>query len=188
MGNANDEQQHEGVLNMGKLIADESKMFFVSGLRNAHAMETQAIQLLTRQVERLENYPELEARMREHLEESKSQRARLDEILHGLDESPSALKEAALAMGGNFAALAHTTASDEILKNTLANYMFEHFEIAAYKSLIAMAEHLGHPAAAAAAAQSLSEEEKMAAWIDERIGATTLTFLQRIEAGLPADH
>jgi len=173
---------------MGKLIADEARMFYVTGLQNAHAMETQAIQLLTRQVERLENYPELEARMREHLEESKSQRARLEEVLHGLEENYSALKEAALGIGGNFAALAHVAASDEILKNTLANYMFEHFEIAAYKSLIAMSQHLGDAAGAAAAEISLREEERMAAWIDERIGSTTLTFLQRVEAGETADH
>ena len=130
---------------MGKLIADEPPMIYITGLHNAHAMETQAIQLLTRQVERLENYPELEARMRVHLEESKVQRARLEEVLNSLDEQHSALKEAVLGFGGNMAALAHTTASDEILKNTLENFMFEHFEIAAYKSLIAMSEFLGHP-------------------------------------------
>jgi len=173
---------------MGKLIADEPKMFFITGLHNAHAMETQAIQLLTRQVERLENYPELEARLRAHLEESKVQRTRLEEVLHTLDEQHSALKEAVLGLGGNIAALAHTTASDEIIKNTLANYMFEHFEIAAYKSLIAMSEFLDHPAGAAAARDSLREEEAMAAWIDERIASTTTIFLDRITAGITADH
>jgi len=173
---------------MGKLIADEPRMFYVTGLHNAHAMETQAIQLLTRQVERLENYPELEARLRAHLEESKMQRTRLEEVMHDLDEQHSALKEAVLGIGGNFAALAHTAASDEIIKNTLANYMFEHFEIAAYKSLIAMSEFLGHPAGTAAARACLAEEEAMAAWIDERIATTTTTFLERIKAGVTADH
>jgi ferritin-like metal-binding protein YciE len=173
---------------MGKLIADEPRMFYITGLHNAHAMETQAIQLLTRQIERLENYPELEAKMRSHLEESKVQRTRLEEVLHTLDEEVSALKEAILGLGGNFAALAHTTASDEIIKNTLANYMFEHFEIAAYKSLIAMSEFLEHPGGTAAARASLGEEEAMAAWIDERIAPTTITFLDRISAGVTADH
>jgi ferritin-like metal-binding protein YciE len=173
---------------MGKLIADEPRMFYVTGLHNAHAMETQAIQLLTRQVERLENYPELEARLRTHLEESKLQRVRLEEVMHDLDEQHSALKEAVLGIGGNFAALAHTAASDEIIKNTLANYMFEHFEIAAYKSLIAMSEFLGHAAGSTAARACLAEEEAMAAWIDERIAPTTTTFLERIKAGLTADH
>jgi len=173
---------------MGKLIADEPRMFYITGLHNAHAMETQAIQLLTRQVERLENYPELEARMRIHLEESKIQRTRLEEVLNSLDEQHSALKEVVLGFGGNMAALAHTTASDEILKNTLANFMFEHFEIAAYKSLIAMSEFLDHPAGVSAARASLNEEEKMAAWINEHIGPTTITFMERVKAGVTADH
>jgi len=173
---------------MGKLIADEPRMFYITGLHNAHAMETQAIQLLTRQVERLENYPELEARMRMHLEESKVQRTRLEEVLSSLDEQHSALKEAVLGFGGNMAALAHTTASDEILKNTLANFMFEHFEIAAYKSLIAMSEFLDHSAGVSAARASLHEEQEMAAWINDHIAPTTITFLERVKAGVTADH
>jgi ferritin-like metal-binding protein YciE len=173
---------------MGKLIADESRMFYITGLHNAHAMETQAINLLTRQVERLDNYPELEARMRSHLEESKVQRTRLEEILHSHEEEHSALKEAILGLGGNFAALAHTAASDEIIKNTLANYMFEHFEIAAYKSLTEMAEILGDAPAIAACQASLHEEELMAAWLDEHIAPTTRIFLERIQAGVPASH
>lgn len=173
---------------MGVLIADEPRLLYVTGLHNAHAMETQAIQLLSRQVERLEHYPEMEAKLRAHLEESKVQRTRLEEVLHTLEEKPSALKEVVLGFGGNIAALAHTAASDEIVKNTLANYMFEHFEIAAYKSLIAMSEFIGHPAGAAAARACLQEEAAMAAWIDERIGSTTTVFMERIKAGVTADH
>jgi ferritin-like metal-binding protein YciE len=173
---------------MSKLIADEPRMFYITGLHNAHAMETQAINLLTRQIERLDNYPELEERMRSHLAESKVQRLRLEEVLHSLDEEHSALKEAVLGLGGNIAALAHTAASDEIIKNTLANYMFEHFEIAAYKSLITMAEFLGHAPGVTASHASLREEELMAAWIDEHIAPTTRIFLERIQAGVPASH
>jgi ferritin-like metal-binding protein YciE len=44
---------------MGQIILDEARTFYITGLHNAHAMETQAIQLLTRQIERLENYPEI---------------------------------------------------------------------------------------------------------------------------------
>jgi ferritin-like metal-binding protein YciE len=98
------------------------------------------------------------------------------------------LKEAVLGLGGNIAALAHTAATDEIIKNTLANYMFEHFEIAAYKSLIEMADYVGHAEGVAAAKASLQEEERMAAWIDTQIAPTTLTFMQRIKAGVTADH
>jgi ferritin-like metal-binding protein YciE len=173
---------------MGQLIADEPRFVYITGLHNAHAMETQAIELLTRQSERLENYPEMEAQLRAHLAESKVQRARLEEVMASLDEKHSALKEAVLGLGGNIAALAHTAASDEIIKNTLANYMFEHFEIAAYKSLIVMADYVGHAQGVAAAKASLQEEERMAAWIDTQIAPTTLTFMERIKAGVRADH
>jgi ferritin-like metal-binding protein YciE len=173
---------------MGKLIDDEPKMFYLIGLRNAHAMETQAIQLLERQSERLEHYPDIEAQLRRHLEDSKVQRTRIEEVLDSLGDSHSVLKEAVLGLGGNIAALSHTAASDEIIKNTLANYMFEHFEIATYKSLTEMAEFLGHAPGAAAVQASLREEELMAAWIGEHIRPTTRTFMERIKAGIAADH
>jgi len=173
---------------MGALIADSSKYIYLTGLRNAHAMETQAVELLTRQVERLENYPELEARMREHLEESKIQRTRLEEVLHANNETWSALKEAVLGLGGNFAAVSHMAAGDEIIKNTLANYMFEHFEIATYAALEIMAFTVGDNAGVEAARVSRGEEEAMAAWIREHIAPTTLKFLERSAAGVTADH
>jgi len=66
--------------------------------------------------------------------------------------------------------------------------MFEHFEIAAYKSLTAMAELLGDASAIAAYQASLREEELMAAWLDEHIAPTTRMFLERIQAGVPASH
>lgn len=173
---------------MGKLIADEPRMLYITGLHNAHAMEAQAIELLTQQTSRLENYPEMEYRLTSHLAESKIQRARLEDILALHDEKHSAIKEAILGLGGKIAALSHAAASDEIIKNTLANYMFEHFEIAAYKSLIAMAEFLGDSGAIAAFTDSLREEQVMAQWIDDNIAPTTNLFMDRVKAGMTADH
>ncbi|MDB5382628.1 MAG: hypothetical protein JWO26_2260 [Rhodospirillales bacterium] len=159
---------------------------FLTGLRNQHAVENQAVSLLSRQVERLENYPEMEARMRQHIEESKQQAHRLEELLTGLGSSSSSLKDAGLSFMGNMAALAHTVAPDEVLKNTLANFAFEHFEIAAYKSLLALADTVGQSGSRSALEQSLSEEISMAQWIDQQIAPTTLRFLQRSRAGATA--
>jgi ferritin-like metal-binding protein YciE len=163
-------------------------LFYVAGLRNAHAMETQAIELLSRQVDRLQNYPEMEAQIRKHIAESEAQRTRLEEALATLSESHSSVKDVALGFVGDLAAMAHSPASDEVLKNTLANFAFEHYEIAAYKSLIAMAEAAGHNQGLAAARASLKEEETMAIWIDEHIVPTTLQFLSRSETGVKADR
>lgn len=164
---------------------NEPKLFYITGLHNAHAMETQAIELLTRQTERLEHYPEMEARLRQHIEESEIQRGRIEEVLRGLSEDAdpgkSAIKDAIMGLGGNVAAMAHAAATDEIIKNTMANYAYEHFEMAAYKTLITMAEAVSDAAGAAAAKISLAEETAMAHWLDEHIGPTTLRFLSRTQ-------
>jgi ferritin-like metal-binding protein YciE len=51
--------------------SDKAQSIYLTGLRNQHAVEQQAIQLLERQLGRLENYPEMADRMRLHLAESK---------------------------------------------------------------------------------------------------------------------
>jgi ferritin-like metal-binding protein YciE len=91
-----------------------------------------------------------------------------------------------MAVMGNLAAMMHTPASDEVIKNTIANFAFEHYEIAAYKALLTLADLTGHIAAVAPLKQSLSEEEAMARWIDEHIAETTRTFISRSEASVTA--
>jgi ferritin-like metal-binding protein YciE len=49
----------------------------------------------------------------------------------------------------NVAALGHATGSGEDVKNTFANFAFEHVEIASYKSLLTLADLAGHSAGAA---------------------------------------
>ena len=48
-----------------------------------------------------------------------------------------------MSIVGNLAALGHSTASDEVVKNTFANFAFEHYEIASYSSLLTLAELAG---------------------------------------------
>jgi ferritin-like metal-binding protein YciE len=151
---------------------------FVVGLRNAHAVEKQALSIMTPQVSRIEHYPEVADRLRQHIEETNQQIARLDEILAGLDTSASTLKDMGLSFSGTMAALAHTPAGDEIIKNSFANYAFEHFEIAAYKSLLTLAEDGGFGSASSLLQQSLAEEQDMAQWIDQSLPLVTRRYAQ----------
>jgi ferritin-like metal-binding protein YciE len=80
----------------------------LTGLRNQHAVENQAISLLSRQVERLERYPEMEARMRQYIDESKAQESRLEEVPASMGSSHSALKDVGLSLTGNVVALMHS--------------------------------------------------------------------------------
>jgi ferritin-like metal-binding protein YciE len=155
---------------------DVLRELFVVGLKNAHAVEKQALSIMTPQVSRIENYPEVADRLRLHIDETNGQIARLDELLASFDTSGSALKDMGLSMSGTMAALAHSVAGDEIIKNSFANYAFEHFEIAAYKSLLVMAEDGGFANATPALKQSLGEEEDMARWIDEHLPVVTRRY------------
>lgn len=165
---------------------DTALEIYLTGLRNAHAVEHQAMGIMKRQIERLENYPDLLKRLQSHLKETEVQAQRLATILGEFDESPSTVKDVGGHIMGSMAALTHSFAPDEILKNTMANYAFENFEIAAYKSLIALAETTKQTPHIELLEQSLGEEIAMAGWIDENIEKVTLRFLSLSEAGKTA--
>jgi ferritin-like metal-binding protein YciE len=117
-----------------------SHKLLITGIRNAHAMERQAQELMERQIARTDDYPDVKAKLTEHLKETKEQSSRLEECLEKCGESSSAIKDAALATMANLAAFSHAMVNDEIIKNTLANNMFENFEVGTYKSLLVMAD------------------------------------------------
>jgi ferritin-like metal-binding protein YciE len=150
---------------------------YIVGLRNAHAMEVQARELMERQSERLEEYPEVQARVKQHLAETNQQLQRLEECLDACGETSSTLKDTAQSVMANTMAMAHAMAGDEILKNMFANNAFEHFEIAAYKSLLALCAAAGQGSARSLLEANLHEEERMAAWIDANVEKVTQDYL-----------
>lgn len=151
---------------------------FVTGLKNAHGMEHQALSLMDRQIERAENFPEVADQLRAHRVETEHQITRLEGVLEQFDETPSGLKDAALAMSGNMAAVGHMFAEDEILKNAFANFAFENYEAAVYKGLILLARHGDYSAALDPLTATLEEEQRMALWVDESLPALTEKYLR----------
>jgi ferritin-like metal-binding protein YciE len=158
-------------------MGNAAREIFVVGLRNAHAMEVQARELMERQSERLGDYPEVQAKVKAHLSETVQQLARIEKCLEACGETSSTLKDITQSAMANTMAMAHAMAGDEILKNTFANNAFEHFEIAAYKSLISLCEPAGQQSARALLETNLKEEEQMAAWIDANVGGVTMAYL-----------
>jgi ferritin-like metal-binding protein YciE len=64
--------------------------------------------------------------------------------------------------------------SDELMKNMLADYASEHFEIAAYTALIRAAEEAGESDIVTLLEENLREEEQMAQWLFDRIPEAVL--------------
>jgi ferritin-like metal-binding protein YciE len=170
------------------MASEEIMSLYHTGLRNAHALEQEASQIIARQLDRLVNYPAVAQRLQTHLQETRTQQSRLESILSRHQTSHSSIKDIVAGFMGNMAALGHTPAEDEILKNSFANFAFENYEIAAYKSLIQMAEAAGDSAAVPELQQSLREEQEMATWLDAHLREITTTYMQRMELGKKADR
>ena len=168
------------------VFTDKAREIFIVGLRNAHAMENQALSIMKPQESRIENYPQVLQRLRQHIGETEGQIQRLETILESLGESHSTLKDTALSIAGTMAAMGHAVAGDEIVKNSLANFAFENYEIAAYNSLITLAEAGGFASARELLEQNLAEEEAMASWLEENLPAVTLQFAELKAEGYSA--
>jgi len=82
-------------------------------LRDAHSMEVGTLDDLRRLASRIESYPQLKARIEQHIQESEGQERRLKELLESMGESTSALKETVTKLAGNVQALVGTFFSDE---------------------------------------------------------------------------
>jgi ferritin-like metal-binding protein YciE len=154
-------------------MAYSPRDILITGLKNAYALESHAADVTENQASRLGDYPELQRRVQQHHEETLRQRDRLGECLSQLGESPSTLKDSVLRLVGNLQNMFHATADDEVLKGTFASVSLEHYEIAAYKSLIAMAEACNDLSVANVCRQNLREEEAMAEFLDRNIEQVT---------------
>lgn len=148
-------------------------------LRDAHAMEEQAEKMLTAQAERIEHYPQLRARIVQHIEETKGQQRLLVECIERLGGSTSTLKD----MAGKLMAFAQgvggMTMSDEVVKGAMSGYVFENLEIASYTVLIEAAEYAGDTLTADACRSIIKEEIAMSEWLRDHLPELTRAFLTR---------
>lgn len=101
-------------------------------LRDAHAMEKQAESMLESMASRIDNYPELRARIEQHLSETKNQIVQLETILDRNDISRSVIKDSMSKMAALGQSIGGIFPSDEIVKGSISGYVFEQFEIACY--------------------------------------------------------
>lgn len=159
----------------------DAREHLLDWLRDAHAMEQQAEQMLKAQAARIEHYPELKARIEQHIEETLGQQALLEGCITRLGSSPSMLKDTMGKVAAMGQAIGGMVASDEIVKGSMAGYVFEHMEIASYRTLIAAAEALGDQETRAACGRILVEEEAMARWLQDHLPDVTRQFLERAD-------
>jgi ferritin-like metal-binding protein YciE len=152
---------------------------YLTGLRNQHAVETQAIGTVKNQLSRMEPYPDLHAQMQSEMQRSTEQAARLDKLLAKHGTSASVAKEAVTGTVATVAGFAHSLASDEVLKNVLSAVGFKAYEIGSYKVLITLAEAAGAPDDIAVLEQSMKEEQEMGDWLGSNLPSIVHAFLKQ---------
>jgi len=150
---------------------------YLTGLRNQHAVETQAIGTVKNQLSRMEPYPELHAKMQQERERSTTQAARLDSLMARHDTKASLAKEAVTGAVATVAGFAHVGADDEVLKNVLAAIGFKAYEISSYKVLLTLADAAGASDDKTALEQSMKEEQEMGDWLGSHLPSFVHAYL-----------
>ncbi|MDZ7277383.1 ferritin-like domain-containing protein [Pantoea eucrina] len=150
-------------------------------LRDAHAMEKQAETMLEQMASRLENYPQLKARIEQHINETRDQQSKLEVILDRHDISHSSVKDVMGKMAAMGQAFGGAFAEDEVIKGAIAGYVFENFEVASYTSLMSAAERAGDSESVTVLQQICEQEKAMAKWMLEHLPELTSQFLLRSE-------
>lgn len=151
----------------------------ITWLRDAYAMERGIEQVLENHAKDAKDVPEMQNRLNAHLEETRRQAERVEECLKSLGADTSTGKSVMGSIMGKMNGAMTGMYRDEIVKNTLAEYATEHFEIASYKSLIAGATRAGLPNVAAVCEEILREEESMAEWLAGRVEMLTHHYMDK---------
>ena len=150
---------------------------YLTGLRNQHAVETQAIGTIQNQLPRMKQYTELHERMEQDKARSEQQAATLDELLGKHGTSKSVLKEAVTGAVATVAGFVHAPAEDDVVKNVLAAIGYKAYEAASYKVLFTLAGMVGATADASKLEQLKAEEDEMGNWLGEHIPALLQQYM-----------
>jgi ferritin-like metal-binding protein YciE len=155
----------------------------IDWLRDAYAMERGLEITLEKQSKKEDLPPEVSAGAARHLGETRRHAEEIKRCLEGLGTDTSTLKTG-MAQGMEVVkGAASMMARDEIVKDVLAGYAAEHFEIACYTALKAGAQELGETSVVALCESILPDEVRMAENILNSIPAVVATYLSQTAAG-----
>ncbi len=164
-------------------MSNHQKDTLVTWLKDAYAMEQGIVESLERQVKQMDDWPDAQAKVREHLELTKTQAERVKECVERLDESVSHVKSGIANVLGALQGMSTVAANDKMLKNAMGNYAIEYFEIAAYMANAAAARELGYEDIAEVCDTIMSEEQDMADWLEEQLPTITRQELRAVVHG-----
>lgn len=127
----------------------------IAWLNDAHATEKALEEVLERHVKDAEGHPDVQARIESHLEETRQHAERVKECVERMGGNLSQAKAAFANMLGAMQGMMNRPFQDTMVKNGIADYAAEHFEIASYRGLIDAAQQIGESEVASVCEQIL---------------------------------
>lgn len=139
----------------------------VAWLDDAYAMESGLIPILQNHAVHFDDtaMPEAAARLREHVSETRRHVERLEQCLRTLDATPSRVKSTLSSVMGSVEGASTAIFQDELVKDVLADYAAEQFEVGCYTALITAAIEQGFPDIARLLEENLKDDQAMATWL-----------------------
>ena len=143
-----------------------SKDQLIAWLDDAYAMETGLIAILRNHASQFSaELPDVSRRLEQHIVETQQHAQRVQDCLRILNAAPSGVKSTLSSLMGTVEGAATALFTDQLVKNTLADYASEQFEVACYTALMSAATRLGHRDIADLCRQNLHEDLEMSTWL-----------------------
>lgn len=157
----------------------------VKYIEDAYALENHLVETLRKHAEQAQEFPAIQAKIRQHLAETEQHRQRMADRLAAFNRKPSAIKGALSAVMGNTVGVVSGARPDVMAMNARDEYVTEHLEIASYTLLIAIARAFGDEVTVQACELNLRDEIVMQQWLAQHLPEAALLSLQQDGIAVP---
>jgi ferritin-like metal-binding protein YciE len=157
------------------------RQLLLAWLNDAYAMEEALIPILENHAKDTRDHPQVRARIEQHLTETRQHADLVKGCIEQMGEKPSAGKSAVGKLLGTLVAPSTGPFRDELIKNAIADFAAEHFEIASYTALRAAAQEVGNDHIIRTCEQILADEQAMARWLEGNLPNTVHETLRTAE-------
>jgi ferritin-like metal-binding protein YciE len=144
----------------------------IAWLDDAHAMESGLIPILQNHAAHFgDRMPAAARRIQQHVVETQQHVQRLQDCLRLLNATPSGVKSTLSSLIGSVEGTTTAIFRDQLVKNALADYASEQFEVGCYTALVSAAAQLGYREIVELCRLNLEEDSQMAAWVLQQLPA-----------------
>jgi ferritin-like metal-binding protein YciE len=146
-------------------MEDQIRSKLLPHIQNAYALENQLAETLEKHANETADYPDVQAKIQQHLEVTRRHRDIIEERLRAYGESPSTIKDVGSSLMGNMMGMMAGMRPDTVARIARDEYVSEHMEIAGYTLLATTARALGDEETARMAETNMQDEIEMQQWL-----------------------